>query len=243
MSGYTYVTYQCMESSGHLETRPIRLSKHEPSNPTRSWHLRTRDRWPIGSNLGEDRLATKAWSGTFMCGAGQDTPVILRKDPHSSWPHSRCPQQERNPLDDFGEDLDYGLGSDSAESYRDQPDYENRHLEVDSAGSYDLYMDDHKDCDDCGDVSLWSDMGSDYAAPPMEVEQVLHGDSLADSDARSVVSENDEPLAPKRWPKAPPRRYHLGASKPASTKHLEGASFKERTPFARAHSPELFHPY
>ncbi|KAK1798664.1 hypothetical protein P4O66_006950 [Electrophorus voltai] len=60
-------------------------------------------------------------------------------------------------------------------------------------------------------------MGSDYAeAPPMEVEEVLHGDSPTDSDARSVISENDKPPAPTRWPKAPPRRYCLGGTQPGT---------------------------
>ncbi|KAK1786483.1 hypothetical protein P4O66_017625, partial [Electrophorus voltai] len=59
---------------------------------------------------------------------------------------------------------DYGPGSDSAESYRDQANYVNQHSEVNSAGSYDPYMDDYKGCNNCGvkgeyrDVSLWSDI-------------------------------------------------------------------------------------
>ncbi|KAK1796266.1 hypothetical protein P4O66_009339 [Electrophorus voltai] len=43
---------------------------------------------------------------------------------------------------------DYGPGLDSAESYRDQPDYKNRHSEVDSTGCYDPYMNNYKDCDE-----------------------------------------------------------------------------------------------
>ncbi|KAK1793962.1 hypothetical protein P4O66_010876, partial [Electrophorus voltai] len=107
---------------------------------------------------------------------------------------------------------DYGPGSDSAESYRDQPDYKNRHSEEDSTTPTWITI-----RDDCGekreysDISLRSDMGSDYAEdPPMEVEEVLHGDSPADSDALSVVSENDAPPAPTRWPKAPTRSLEEG---------------------------------
>ncbi|KAK1785527.1 hypothetical protein P4O66_018891, partial [Electrophorus voltai] len=96
----------------------------------------------------------------------------------------------------------YGPGSDSAESYGDQPGYDNRHSEVDSTGSYDLYMDHPEGHAEYGerveysDVSLRSDMGSNYGEdPPMEVEEVLPGDSLADSDICSVVSRIDEPPA------------------------------------------------
>ncbi|KAK1798483.1 hypothetical protein P4O66_006775 [Electrophorus voltai] len=71
-------------------------------------------------------------------------------------------------------------------------------------------MDEYKGCDDCGekgeysDLSLRSDMGSDYEEdPPMEVKEVLHAASPKDSDAWSVVSENDEPPPPTKRPKAP----------------------------------------
>ncbi|KAK1787225.1 hypothetical protein P4O66_002700 [Electrophorus voltai] len=70
----------------------------------------------------------------------------------------------------------------------------------------------------------------------MEVEEVLYGDSLTDSDIQSVISRNDEPPVSAISPKAPPRRYHRGASKPAHAKQLEATSFEEETPFARAHS-------
>ncbi|KAK1801389.1 hypothetical protein P4O66_023065 [Electrophorus voltai] len=110
-------------------------------------------------------------------------------------------------------------------------------------------MDDYKGCDDCGkkgeysDISLRLNMGSDYVEVPlMEVEEVLHGDSQPDSDAQSVISENDEPPALMRQSRALSRRSHLGTSKPASTKHLEAASFQERTPFTRAHSPGTLAP-
>ncbi|KAK1784437.1 hypothetical protein P4O66_011372, partial [Electrophorus voltai] len=139
---------------------------------------------------------------------------------------------------------EYGPGSDSVESCRDQPDYENRHMEEDSAGSYDPYMDYYEGYTDYGergeysDISLWSDLGSDYVEdPPMEVEEVLYGDSLANSHVRSVVSGNDEPPASMIPPKALPRRYRLGTSKPARVKLLEVTSSKKETPFTRAHCP------
>ncbi|KAK1787237.1 hypothetical protein P4O66_002753 [Electrophorus voltai] len=129
---------------------------------------------------------------------------------------------------------EYGPGMDSAESHRPQPDYEDRH----SAGSYDLDMDcyegyvDYGDRGECGDISLWSDLESDYMEDlPMEVEEVLYGNPPTDSDAQSAVSKNDEPPAPKILPKAPSRRYRLGTEKPSHVKYLEA-----ETPFARAHS-------
>ncbi|KAK1792038.1 hypothetical protein P4O66_001816 [Electrophorus voltai] len=97
-------------------------------------------------------------------------------------------------------------GSDSAESYGDQLDYKNQHLEVDSVGSYDLYLDDYRGYADYGeysDVSLQSDRGSYHEEDPsVEVEEVPHRDLPSPSDATG--SENDEPPAPK----APPRAHH-----------------------------------
>ncbi|KAK1786224.1 hypothetical protein P4O66_017932, partial [Electrophorus voltai] len=46
---------------------------------------------------------------------------------------------------------EYGPGSDSAEFCRDQPDYENRHMEVDSTGSYDPYMEYYEPYANCGE--------------------------------------------------------------------------------------------
>ncbi|KAK1789619.1 hypothetical protein P4O66_015522 [Electrophorus voltai] len=110
--------------------------------------------------------------------------------------------------------LKYGSGLDSVESHRPQLDYEHRHPEVDSAGSYDLNMDcyegyvNYGDRGECSDVSLQSDFKSDNMEDlPMEVEEVLYGDSLTDSDIQSAVSKNDKPPPPKIPPKAPPRRY------------------------------------
>ncbi|KAK1798165.1 hypothetical protein P4O66_000657 [Electrophorus voltai] len=72
---------------------------------------------------------------------------------------------EKEPIGRFWRGPDYGLGSDSPESYRDQPNYVNRHSKVDSIGSYDPYVDDYKGSDDCGEkgeysnINLRSDMG------------------------------------------------------------------------------------
>ncbi|KAK1796349.1 hypothetical protein P4O66_009407 [Electrophorus voltai] len=92
----------------------------------------------------------------------------------------------------LGAPTEYGPGSDSAESYRPQPDYEDWHTEVDSAGSYDHYMDFHEGLADygeygvCSDVSLRSDSRLDYGADPsMEVEEILYGDPHNDSDIES----------------------------------------------------------
>ncbi|KAK1806104.1 hypothetical protein P4O66_012815 [Electrophorus voltai] len=90
---------------------------------------------------------------------------------------------------------EYGPGSDPAESYGPQPDYENRHSEVDSAGSYDPYMDyykgyaDYGDYGECRAISLRLDLGFDYVEDPsMEVEEVLYGDPPNFSDVESVDS-------------------------------------------------------
>ncbi|KAK1791435.1 hypothetical protein P4O66_013447, partial [Electrophorus voltai] len=90
------------------------------------------------------------------------------------------------------------------------------------------------------DVSLWSDLGSDYGKdPPMEVEEVLHGDSLADSVVYSAISGNDDPLPRTILPKDPPRRFHLGISKPARVKLLEATSSRRKLPLPGHTTPEL----
>ncbi|KAK1792982.1 hypothetical protein P4O66_001699 [Electrophorus voltai] len=48
------------------------------------------------------------------------------------------------PADRFWGGPVYGPGSDGAESYGEQPDQEDRYSEMDSAGSYDPYLDDHR---------------------------------------------------------------------------------------------------
>ncbi|KAK1802507.1 hypothetical protein P4O66_021794, partial [Electrophorus voltai] len=155
-----------------------------------------------------------------------------QRDPPSSWPHSRLPQQGRRPLDHFGRGPEYGPGSDSAESYRSQPDYEDRHSEGDSAGSSDPYMEyyegyvDYEDRGECSDVSLRSNLGSNYVEdPPMEVEEVSSRSEAP--GMRSLRHLRDRP------------RLHLGgaAQEPAnhSTRH------KERRPRSRKRLPLLEH--
>ncbi|KAK1795558.1 hypothetical protein P4O66_001055 [Electrophorus voltai] len=112
----------------------------------------------------------------------------------------------------------YGLGLDSAESYRDQLDYENRHSEVDSAGSYDPYMNYNEGYaeygEECSDVSLRTDLEFDRGEEPaMEVEEGLRRGPPSVIDTESADSRSEEPPAPKRLPKAPPRRCGLGAGK------------------------------
>ncbi|KAK1804526.1 hypothetical protein P4O66_020534 [Electrophorus voltai] len=139
---------------------------------------------------------------------------------------------------------EYGPGSDSAESNRPQPDYKDQYSEVDSAGSYDPYMDycegyaDYGGNRECSDVSLRSDLRFDYVEDPsMEMDEVLYGDPSNVIDADSADSRSDEPPARKRPPKAPPRRCCSGASKPFRAAQREVTSFKEETPSNRAHSP------
>ncbi|KAK1790616.1 hypothetical protein P4O66_014492 [Electrophorus voltai] len=96
-------------------------------------------------------------------------------------------------------------GSNSAESCREQPDQEDRYSEMDSAGSYDPYLDDHMgdtdygETEECSDICLQSESGSDCEEEtPMEVEYP-HRDLPSHSDTKS--SHSKEPPAPK----APPR--------------------------------------
>ncbi|KAK1792565.1 hypothetical protein P4O66_012499 [Electrophorus voltai] len=71
------------------------------------------------------------------------------------------------PADLFWGGPVYGPGSDGAESYGEQLEQEDRYLEMDSAGSYDPYLDDHMgdkdygETEECNDVCLQSDRGSD----------------------------------------------------------------------------------
>ncbi|KAK1794718.1 hypothetical protein P4O66_009881 [Electrophorus voltai] len=111
----------------------------------------------------------------------------------------------------------YGPGSDSAESYRDQLDYVNRHSEVDSAGFYSPYLEDHRgytgyeEKGECSKVSLWLDIGSNREGNiPMEVEDDPHRDLPYHSDAKG--SWNDEPPAHKAASKALPRICRSGTT-------------------------------
>ncbi|KAK1800583.1 hypothetical protein P4O66_005790 [Electrophorus voltai] len=155
--------------------------------------------------------------------------------------------RREEPTEQFCGGPAYGPGSDSLESYGDQPDHENRHLEVDSAGSYDPCLDDYGGYADygekgeCSDVSVWSDMGSDREEDtPMEVEEDPHRDLPSHSDAKS--SENDEPPAPKAPPKAPPRAYRPGASKLPRVASRESSSSEADTPPSKVKSPRAHVP-
>ncbi|KAK1804709.1 hypothetical protein P4O66_003565 [Electrophorus voltai] len=115
---------------------------------------------------------------------------------------------------------------DSTGSYRDQPDYGKRHSVVDSAESYNPYMDysegyaEYGERAEYSDISLRSDLGSDYGEDPqMEVEEVLHGDCLTDSEVHSIISGNDKPLARTIPAKAPPRAYNPGTCTPVPKPH------------------------
>ncbi|KAK1796149.1 hypothetical protein P4O66_009233, partial [Electrophorus voltai] len=129
---------------------------------------------------------------------------------------------------------------DSAGSYGDQLDYENRHSEVDSTGSYDPYLEEYKGYVECGeysDVSLRSDRGSVREEDPaMEVEEVPHGDLPSQSDITG--SENDEPPAPK----ALPRARRPGASELPRVTWKEVLSPEEDTPPPKAKSPRVHAP-
>ncbi|KAK1804707.1 hypothetical protein P4O66_003563 [Electrophorus voltai] len=128
--------------------------------------------------------------------------------------------------------------------YGPQLDYEDRHLEGDSTGSYDSNMDyyegyaDYGDNGECSNVSLWSDLGFNYGEDlSMEVEEVLYGDPPNISDVESADSKSDEPQALKILPKAPPRRCRLGASKPSRAAQREMTAFEEETSSTTAYSP------
>ncbi|KAK1788551.1 hypothetical protein P4O66_016967, partial [Electrophorus voltai] len=116
---------------------------------------------------------------------------------------------EQPDQEDWYSEMDsvYGLGLDGAESYGEQPDQEDRYSEMDSAGSYDPYLDDHRgdtdygETEECSDVCLQSDRGSDCEEEaPVEVEEYPHRDLHSHGDAKS--SESKEPPAPKALPRA-----------------------------------------
>ncbi|KAK1796498.1 hypothetical protein P4O66_009533 [Electrophorus voltai] len=80
---------------------------------------------------------------------------------------------------------------------------------MDSSGSYDPYLDDHRgdtdygETEECSDICLQSDRGSDCEEEaPTEVEEYPHRDLPSHGDTKS--SESKEPPAPK----APPRAHH-----------------------------------
>ncbi|KAK1788791.1 hypothetical protein P4O66_002601 [Electrophorus voltai] len=136
------------------------------------------------------------------------------------------------PAGPFWGDLVYGPGSDTAESYKDQLDYNNQQSEMDSTGSYDPCMDyseGYTGYEAIGEVSLRPDRKSDREGDtPMEVEEDPHRDLPSNSDANSPG--NDEPPLPKVPPKAPPRAHRLGVSKLPWVASREAASSEEDTP-------------
>ncbi|KAK1795584.1 hypothetical protein P4O66_001082 [Electrophorus voltai] len=170
--------------------------------------------------------------------------------------------QREEPTGRFWGGPVYGPGSDSVESYGDQPDdenrhsevesagsyrdqsdYENRYLEVDSVVSYDPYLDDYwgyadyREKGEYSNVSLRSDMESDCEEDtPMEVEENPHRAHPSHSDAKG--SENDEPPAPK----APPRPRCPGASKLSRVASREASSSEEDTPPPKAKGPRAHTP-
>ncbi|KAK1790257.1 hypothetical protein P4O66_014169, partial [Electrophorus voltai] len=110
---------------------------------------------------------------------------------------------------------EYGPGSDSAQSYRPQPDSEGWYAE-----SYDHYMEiqegyvDYGEYGECSDVSLRSDVGFGYGEDPsMEVEELLYGDPSNGSDVESVDSESNEAPALQIPPKALPGRRRSSGTK------------------------------
>ncbi|KAK1791064.1 hypothetical protein P4O66_002105 [Electrophorus voltai] len=129
----------------------------------------------------------------------------------------------------------YGPGSDIAESYGEQPSQEDRYLEMDSAGSYDPCLDDYRgytdyrETEECSDVCLRSDRGSDREEDaPMEVEEDPH---------RNLPSQSDVSKAPVS--KAPPRARHPGARRQPQVASREASSSEEDTPLTKAKSPRV----
>ncbi|KAK1796493.1 hypothetical protein P4O66_009522, partial [Electrophorus voltai] len=96
---------------------------------------------------------------------------------------------------------------------------------------------------ECSNISLRSDLGFDYGEDPsMEVEEVLIGDPPIVNDVASADSKSDEPPALKILPKAPPKRYRSGVSKPSRAAQREATAFEEETPSTRAYSPRTHAP-
>ncbi|KAK1788778.1 hypothetical protein P4O66_002587 [Electrophorus voltai] len=139
----------------------------------------------------------------------------------------------------------WGWGGGGGPEYgRTGSDSENRHTEVDSAGSYDPYKDFHEGYADygdhweCSDVSLRLDLGFDYEEDlSMEVEEVLYGDPPNVSDTESADSKSDKPPPLKIPPKAPPRRCCWGVSKPSRAAQRGATALEEETFPTRAYSP------
>ncbi|KAK1804149.1 hypothetical protein P4O66_020191, partial [Electrophorus voltai] len=134
----------------------------------------------------------------------------------------------------------YGPGSDGAESCREQPDQEDRYSEMDSAGSYNPYLEDHMgdtEYGECSDFCLQSERGSICKEEaPMEVEEYPHRDLLSHGDAKS--SESKEPPAPK----ASPRARHPGVSWLTRAASREALLSNMDTPLPEARSSRAYAP-
>ncbi|KAK1792700.1 hypothetical protein P4O66_012627 [Electrophorus voltai] len=137
----------------------------------------------------------------------------------------------------------YGPGSDGAESYGEQLDQEDRYSEMDSAGSYDPYLDDHREdtdygeTEECHDVCLQSDRGSDCEEEaPVEVEEYPRRDLPSHGDAKS--SESKDLTAPK----APPRVCRPGASRLTWVAGREALLSDKDTPPPEAKSSRAYAP-
>ncbi|KAK1797330.1 hypothetical protein P4O66_008294, partial [Electrophorus voltai] len=147
------------------------------------------------------------------------------------------------PADRFWGGPVYGPGSDGAESCGEQPDQESRYSEMDSAGSYDPYLDDrmgdteYGETEEYSDVCLQSERGSICEKEaPMEVEEYPHRDLPSHGDARS--SESKEPPAPK----APPRARRTGASWLTRAASREALLSNMDTPPPEARSSRAYAP-
>ncbi|KAK1789526.1 hypothetical protein P4O66_015440, partial [Electrophorus voltai] len=137
--------------------------------------------------------------------------------------------------------------SDSVDPYvpacREQTDQEDRCLEMDPAGSYDPYLDDHRgdrdyrETEESSDIGLQSDRGSECEEEaPMEVEEYPHRDLPSHGDAKS--SKSKEPPAPK----APPRACHPGASRLTWVASREAPLSDKDTPPPEAKSSRAYAP-
>ncbi|KAK1802542.1 hypothetical protein P4O66_004197 [Electrophorus voltai] len=147
------------------------------------------------------------------------------------------------PAEQFWGGPVYGPESDIAECHREQPDQEDRYSEMGSAGSYDPCLDvhrgytDYRVTEECSNVYLWSERGSDCEEEaPMEVEEDPQRNLPSHSDAKS--SQSKEPPAPK----APPRARHPGASRLTQLASREVVSSDEDTPPLNAKSPRVYAP-
>ncbi|KAK1804735.1 hypothetical protein P4O66_003587 [Electrophorus voltai] len=147
------------------------------------------------------------------------------------------------PAEQFWGGPVYSPGSDIAECYREQPDQEDRYSEMDSAGSYDPCLDvdrgytDYGETEECSDICLWSERGSNREEEsPMEVEEDPHRHLPSHDDAKS--SQSKEPPLPK----APPRARCPGASRLNWLASREASSSHEHTPPLKAKSPRVHAP-